>query len=169
MTSHQLTHLVIGQVVAPRGVLGELRVRVETDDPERFHRLPQVFLGESLARFDVRRARVHQGQVLLCLEGIGDRNTAERWRNAYVYVPMEAALPLVKGEYYHHQIVGLTVVSVEGRELGRVVEVLTTGANDVYLIEGNKGELLLPAIKDVILRVDLDEGKIVVRVPDGLR
>jgi len=169
LAATKVTHLVIGKVTAPRGVRGELKVAIETDDPQRFSLLREVYLGDALVRFEVKRARLHGGQALLQLCGIQDRTAAEEWRNAYVYVPVEDALPLGDGEYYYHQIEGLTVMSIEGEVLGQVTEVLPTGANDVYVVQGTEGELLLPALKSVIIRVDLDAGTMLVRVPDGLR
>lgn len=167
--SRRITHLVIGQIVAPRGLRGELKVRAETEDCERFLCLREVYLGDQLARFEVKRARLLRNQVLLQLSGIEDRDGAERWRGAYVRVPIKDALPLAEGEYYHHQIEGLVVITVEGETLGRVTRILTTGANDVYVVSGDNGELLLPAIRDVVARVDLDAGTLIVRVPEGLR
>lgn len=164
----QFTHLVIGRVVAPRGLRGELKIAIETDDPERFGLLGEVYLGDGLVRFEVKRARLHGGQALLQLGGIESRTAAEQWRNAYVYVPLEEALPLSEGEYYYHQIEGLTVITVGGEVLGRVTEVLPTGANEVYVVQGDEGEILLPALKDVIIRIDLDAGTMVVRLPNGL-
>ena len=147
---------------------GELKIAIETDDPQRFHLLREVYLGDGLVLFQVKRARLHGGQALLQLRGIEDRTAAEQWRNAYLYVPLEQALPLTEGEYYYHQIEGLTAVTVEGEVLGRVTEVLPTGANDVYVVRGDQGEILLPALNDVIIRIDLDAGIMVVRAPDGL-
>lgn len=166
----QVEYLVIGRVVAPRGLRGELRLDIETDDPERFDDLLEVYLGEKRTPFRVLRARLHQGQALLTLEGIADRDAAEAWRNALVYVAMADAIPLQEGEYYCHQIVGLLAVTPEGERLGRVTEVLSTGANDVYVVgTGGGQELLLPAIKEVIIHIDLDAGAMTVRVPNGLR
>jgi 16S rRNA processing protein RimM len=167
-TDAQVKHLIIGQVIAPRGVRGELRVEIKTDDPARFMGLSEVYLGDSLTHFVVERARLHQGHALLELQGLQDRNTAEQWRGALVRVEIQDALPLEKDEYYYHQIVGLTVSTVEGQTLGRVTEILPTGANDVYVVHGAQGEILLPAIKEVIVRVDLAAGSLVVRLPDGL-
>lgn len=160
--------LVIGRVAAPRGVRGELRVNIETDAPERFGDLERVLLGEDHVPFRVESAQVHRGQALLTLEGIEDRDAAEAWRGAYVYVLSDDALPLEEGEYYHHQIVGLEVVTEDDEALGRVTEILSTGANDVYVVQGRRGEVLLPALEGVILRVDLASGRMHVRVPEGL-
>lgn len=162
------SYLAIGKIVAPRGVRGELRVHVETEIPERFQVLEQVYVGPEHVCLAVRRARLFKGQALLQLEGIDDRDAAEAWRNAYVYVPMEEALPTGDDEYYHHEIMGLSVVTEDGKTLGRVAEILATGANDVYVIRGPRGEVLLPAIQDVILDIDLDGQTITVRVPPGI-
>ena len=164
-----VTHLVIGQVQSARGVGGELRVTILSDAPERFKRLDEVYLGDARKRFRVERGRVHQGKALLKLEGITNRNAAEAWCGAYVYVPIEDAVPLEEGEYYHYQIEGLTVATSEGEKLGRVTEILVTGANDVYVVQGEAGEILLPAIKDVILHIDLEASLMTVRVLEGLR
>ncbi len=161
--------LVIGRVLAPRGVRGELKVAIETDTPERFLRTARVFLGEEHRVYTVRAARLHQGNALLRLSGIETRNDAEVWRNAYVYVAVEDAVPLEEGEYYHYQIEGLAVHTREGENLGRVVTVLQTGANDVWVVRGRGGEVLIPALKDVVIDVDLDAGVITVDLPEGLR
>jgi 16S rRNA processing protein RimM len=161
-------YLVIGQIVAPRGLRGELKVRVETEDPGRFADLESVYLGPDRARYAVAGARVHNGFALLVLKGVADRDAADALRGLTVYVDQEQALPLGVDEYYQFQLEGLQVRTQDGLELGRLTEVLETGANDVYVVAGSAGELLLPAIKDVILTIDIAGGTITVRVPDGL-
>jgi len=169
LATSKVSHLVIGRVAAPRGVRGELRVEIQTDTPERFYGLREVFLGEQLMPFEVRRARLHEGQALLQLKGIDDRNAAEQWRGALIYVPMTEAIPLEENEYYYHQIEGLQVITVEGEVLGKVTEIIATGANDVYVVRGEGGEILLPAIEDVIVEVNLEEGILRVKLLEGLR
>jgi 16S rRNA processing protein RimM len=165
----QVTHLIIGQIVAPRGIRGELKVRIETQDPNRFFDLETVYLGEEMVPFGVQRARLFKKQALLQLDGIDDRNTAELWRGAFVYVDIEQAIVLEEGEYYTFEIEGLAVTTDEGEDLGEVTDVITTGANDVYVVRGPSGEILLPAIADVILDIDLENGHMLVHVPEGLR
>ncbi|MHB0857897.1 MAG: ribosome maturation factor RimM [Anaerolineae bacterium] len=164
-----LSYLVIGRVIGARGVQGELKIKLETDDPARFHALRQVLMGETHQPFQVQRARVHLGQGLLTLRDIDNRDAAEQWRGALVYVAIENAAALEEGEYFYHQLVGLAVVTVQGEELGTLTEILATGANDVYVVRGSGGELLLPAIKDVIQQIDLEQGRMLVRIPEGLR
>jgi 16S rRNA processing protein RimM len=85
-----------------------------------------------------------------------------------VQIPIEEAMPLGEDEYYVYQIVGLDVWTAEGEYLGRISEVLFTGANDVYVVQGEKGEILIPAIEDVVLEVDLDGGRLTVELMEGL-
>lgn len=162
-------YLAIGRIVAPRGLRGELKVRPETDDPSRFEALRVVYLGDDRAPFAVRGVRFFKEQVLLQLEGIDSPEQAEAWRDAYIWIPEEEALPLEAGQYYCYQIEGLTVMTVEGEALGRVAEVLSTGANDVYVIRNDREEILLPAIRDVIVKVDLANAQLIVKLLDGLR
>jgi 16S rRNA processing protein RimM len=106
--------------------------------------------------------------VVLKLAGVGDASAAAKLRNADLHVPIEEAVPLPDGQYYVHQIVGLEVWTDTGRLLGPVMEVLRTGSNDVYVVRSGKGELLLPAIDQVVKQVDLPERRIVVSLLPGL-
>ncbi len=163
------SYLVIGQVVGVRGLGGELKVRIETDDPERFLDLEWVYLGEELERRRVKSARLFKGSALVQLAGVTDRDAAEAYRGQYVRMAIEDVPPLAEGEYFFHQIEGLRVRTDTGEELGRVREILQTGANDVYVVMGPEGELLLPAIQEVILKVDLENGILTVHLLEGLR
>jgi 16S rRNA processing protein RimM len=151
-------------------VLGDVLVEVLTDFPERFDRLQVAYLGNELQadRWQVIATRWHQDQVLLRLQGCPDRTTAERLRGLLVQIPIEEAMPLPEGEYYAYQLIGLDVVTVEGEGLGKVSQVLFTGANEVYRVSGPRGEILLPAIADVIERIDLEAGQMQVRLVEGL-
>ncbi len=166
-------YLAVGQVVGVHGVRGELKVAILTEAPERFALLDRVYLGpqdEEPEPWNLERYRIHKGRLLLKLEGCDDRTFAESMRGYVVQVPMEEALPLDEGEYYEHQVLGLDVWTADGEHLGRVSEILFTGANDVYVI-ANQGQpdLLIPVIAEVIEQVDLDAGRLVVHLPEGLR
>lgn len=164
----ELTHLQIGEIVAPRGVHGEVKVNIDTDDPERFYALDKVYLGDTLTPFEVERARLFKGQALLQLKGIENRSQAEQLRNTPVYVSIEDALPLAKDQYYYHQIEGLPIFTTKGERLGYVAEIIRTGSNDVYVVRGGAKEILLPVIRGVIQKIDIQEGKIIVELPAGL-
>ena len=162
--------VAIGRIVQPHGVRGEVSVEVLTDFPERFDTIEVVYLGsasEAEAR-QVKTARWHQDRVLLSFEGCEDRTAAEGLRGLLVQIPIEEAMPLPEGEYYAYDLIGLDVVTVEGEALGRVDDILFTGANDVYVVVGPRGQILLPAIADVVERIDLSAGQVVVRLMDGL-
>lgn len=161
--------LVVGRIVAPRGVAGELKVGLDANDLERFTALRRVYLGEQRVPHAVRQARVHLGQGLLLLEQIDTREAAEEWRGALVYVAAEETLPLEQDEYRVDDIIGMRVVTVEGETLGAVADIIVTGANDVYVVRGEQGEILLPAIKQVILAVDPKAALMTVKLLEGLR
>ncbi len=153
--------LVIGRVAAPFGVNGALRVTPETDFPERFGALSQVCLelptGEERV-VAVRRAQVTPKGVTLSLVGCEDRETATSLRGALVKVKQSMAVPLPEGRYWVHDIVGLRVVTDKGEELGQVTEVIRAPGNDVYVTP----LAMVPAVREVVRRIDLDEGVMVI-------
>jgi 16S rRNA processing protein RimM len=165
-------NLTIGEIVAPFGLAGEVKVRLETDFPERFARLKQVCLRWPTGRatvLDVESTRLHKGQVLLKLRGITTIDAAETLRNALVQVREQEAVPLPANEFYIHDLIGCAVVTVEGRTLGQVTSVLRGGAaNDVLVIGEGKSEILLPMVRDVIRQVDIALRRILVSPSPGL-
>lgn len=174
MTFHQderdePRYLAVGRIIRPWGVRGELKVEILTEDPTRFQRLKVVYVGPQFVPYRLERARLHKGHLLLKLAGCDDRNAAEALRDLLVQVAMKDALPLEEGEYWVHQILGLEVWTTERERLGIVREVLETGANDVYVVQGRSGrQVLIPALKDVVLEIDLDAGQMLVKLPAGL-
>jgi len=167
-------YLAVGQIVGAHGVRGELKVEILTEDPQRFHRLGRVYIGregEEPVPWRLQGYRLHKGRALLTLAGCDDRTKAEALRGCFVQVPLSEALPLEEGEFYEHQVVGLEVWTASGELLGQVAEILYTGANDVLVVQrsGPDGrEILIPAIKEVVLGVDLDTGRLTVQLLDGL-
>lgn len=170
MRQPELRYLAIGRVIRAHGLRGELSVAVLTDFPERFETTEWVYLGNEFEAtpYRLQSFRWHQQNVLLTLEGVTDRTQAERLKGQLVQVPLEEAMPLPDGSYYLYQLIGLKVEDTSGQFLGTIKEVLETGANDVYVVEHEGQELLLPAIPDVIKRVDLPQGIIVVHLLEGL-
>ena len=162
-------YLAIGHVVRPFGLRGELRVQLLTEYPERLVRLRTVYLGPEVEPWTVEGVRLHQEAALFKLVGCDDRTSADTLRGALVQITLEDAVPLEEDEYYEHQIVGITVMEEDGTLLGKVTEIINTGANDVFVVVGPDGELLLPAIESVILEIDLDADRMVVHVLEGLR
>jgi 16S rRNA processing protein RimM len=161
--------LAVGRVLRPHGVRGELLLESLTDFPEHLAEVDTVYLGEPAAPHRLVRARVHRGQVILQLADCDDRDCAEAYRGQVVSIEAQAAAPLPPGRYYHHQLIGLSVVSDEGEPLGELAEIIETGANDVYVVVGPAGEVLLPAIDTVILDINLDARRITAHLIEGLR
>jgi 16S rRNA processing protein RimM len=161
--------LAIGRVTKPHGVHGEMRVELLTDHPERFEWLDVVYVGERDPRpIAVESVRYHQGGVLIKLAGYPDRTEAERLRGELLQVPESEAVPLEEGEYFLFQLEGLEVYTDQGLHLGRLNEVLETGANNVFVIEGGKRQYLVPDIPDVIRDIDFESGRLVIHPLPGL-
>ncbi len=166
--------LLLGRVLRPHGVRGEVRIEVLTAYPERIVPGRRVFVGPdpqdplSATAHTVTRSRTHQKLLILQFEGITDRTAAEALRGQFVMVTLENAVPLEEGEFYLFQLIGLAVYTDEGEHLGRITDVIETGANDVYVVHGPRGEVLLPAIDECILELDIEGGKVVVHLLEGL-
>ena len=164
-----IEYLAVGRVLRPHGVRGDMLLEALTEFPERLRAGEVVYLGDPPTRHTLSAARLHRKQLIVRLEGCADPDCANSFRGQLVQIRAEAAAPLPPGRYYHHQLIGLRAVSAEGEELGTLSSILETGANDVYVITGPKGELLLPAIRSVVLNIDIDAGTITVHLLEGLR
>jgi 16S rRNA processing protein RimM len=158
--------VAIGRVVGPWGLKGDLKVVSLTDFPERF--TPGRSLYVEGVPHTVERCRWHKGRAYVKLCGIDSATAAEALRQRLLEVPEAELKPLKQGEYYQFQIVGLRVRSSEGQTLGRVTEIVSTGSNDVFVVQGEGGELLIPAVDDVVKAIDLEEGWIEVELVEGL-
>jgi 16S rRNA processing protein RimM len=158
------TAVAIGRITSIHGIKGEVRVMPLTDFPERFNPGAQVWLDGKPLR--IRRSRGQAKELILALEGIEDRSAAEALRGKELMAPSPKALD--EGVFYQHDIIGLRAVTPQGEVLGRVSDVISTGSNDVYVVTGGRGELLLPALEGVVHEIDLEGRRIVVEVIEGL-
>lgn len=170
----QPEYLLVGEILRPHGVQGELRVRLLTEYPERIPQVPSLFLGagvdaRSTLEVHVVSMRMHQGFALIKFREYADRTQAERLRGQYIMVRLADAVPLDEGEFYLYQVIGLAVRTEDGQDLGTVAEVLETGANDVYIVHGDRyGEVLIPVTTDTIIQTDIPGRLLTVRLPAGL-
>lgn len=158
--------MIVGRVLGSHGVQGFVRVEPLTDDPGRFASLKQVIVEGR--QYAVSAARVSPGRILVKLEGIDTPEAARALRNEYLRVPFAAAAPLPEGAYYHFQLVGLRVETTGGEPLGVLAEVLALPANDVYVVRGDRGELLIPAVRDIVTEIDLEARRMVIDPLPGL-
>ena len=167
------TRFQVGVITSPHGVNGEVNVFPTTDDPKRFRRLKEVILvsGKEEKAVEIESVKFFKQMVILKLKGFDDRDAVEKLRQCSLFVTRDKAVRLQKDEYFIADLMGLRVLDgdKENREIGMLEDVMTTGANDVYVIRLNGGgELLLPAIKQCVLEVNVEEGFIRVHVMDGL-
>lgn len=156
--------LMIGIIGAPHGVRGAMRLRIVSDFPERLASLTHVYLGEESQRRRLRSLRGASPAAIFQVAGITSRDDAGLYRGMPVYIDIRDAKPLDEGEYYWHQLIDLTVVTPEGDVLGTLTSILQTGANDVYVVTRVDGsEVLLPALHDVILEIDVPNKRMVAK------
>lgn len=161
--------LVVGQVVRPHGVRGDLLVLPSSETFRSIRPEGELYLGGDAAPRVVDSLRPHQGRYIVHLQGCDDRSAAEGFRGLEVRIALEGTQPLPEGTYYRWQILELQVEDQAGVLLGTVSEIIETGANDVYVIRRtDRRDLLLPAIESVILKVDLEGRRLIVSVPEGL-
>ena len=164
-----IKYLRIGKIVNTQGLKGELRIIPLTDDINRFNNLKYVLIDdEKLIRADIEYAKQHKNFVLLKFKGIDDINDAEKYKNYYILVERENAIKLPEGSYFIGDIIGLDVYETNDNYLGKLTDIITTGSNDVYVVKNGDSEVLIPALKTVVKKMGIDDGKMVVELPEGL-
>ena len=163
--------LQVGIITSTHGVRGEVKVYPTTDDPRRFRRLREVVLdtGREKLNLEIEGVKFFKQFVILKFKGLDNINDIEKYRQKSLYVTRKNAVRLQRDEYFIADLIGLKVQDEDGAELGTVKDVIETGANDVYEVEMADGRsLLLPAIKQCILNVDVENGTMQVHVLEGL-
>ena len=163
--------LQVGIITSTHGVRGEVKVYPTTDDPRRFRRLKEVVLdtGREKLNLEIEGVKFFKQFVILKFKGLDNINDIEKDRQKSLYVTRKNAVRLQRDEYFIADLIGLKVQDEDGTELGTVKDVIETGANDVYEVEMADGRsLLLPAIKQCILNVDVENGMMQVHVLEGL-
>ena len=161
--------LVIGKIRRPHGVDGAVLVEVYTDFPERLQPKAIIYAGEAHIPLTIRRQRIHNDGILLAFDGFTTPEQVGRFRNQNLYIVVADTMELPEGEFYYYELLGLSVIDETGAFLGKVSEIMQTGANDVYVVTNEAGhEILLPAIAEVILDVDLASKIMQVHLLPGL-
>ncbi len=164
-------YLRVGVFASTHGIRGEIKVFPTTEDVNRFRKLKKLVMetrkGERIP-LEIEGVKFFKGMAILKFKGMDDINQIEQYRGSDLLVAREDAIPLEEGEFYVADLLGLPVLDEEGRELGRLKEVLQTGANDVYVVDNGQRELLLPAIAECILDIRPEEGFLRVHLMEGL-
>lgn len=171
--------LKIGVITSTHGVRGEVKVFPTTDDAKRFKQLKQVLLytGKEYLPLEPEGVKFFKNMVILKFKGLNRIEDVEKYRQKELFVERKDAVKLKKDEYFVADLIGMQVLDEGGVQLGILKDVITTGANDVYAVEMTEGnalgamagkEVLLPAIKQCILQIDVESGKMVVHIMEGL-
>jgi len=163
----------IGVITRPHGVLGEMKVYPVTDDIKRFKGMKEILMGPpegrkgGLSTEKIEGVRFQKNMVLLKLSGIDSPEDARKLSQYQLYVKREDAIPLYENEYFVKDLIGLDVISDKGEKLGVLSDVINTAANDVYVVKGER-EILIPAVKEYVLSIDLSKGEMTVLFVEGM-
>ena len=163
--------LKVGVITTTHGVRGEVKVSPTTDEPERFLELDYVLLdtGRELRKLEIKNVKFFKNLVILKFKGVDNINDIEKYKGRDLWIPREEGQELEEDEYYIADLLGMSVVLEDGQEFGTLKDVMETGANDVYIIDSAEhGEVLLPAIKECILDVDLEKNVMTIHLMKGL-
>lgn len=163
--------LKVGVITSTHGIQGEVKVLPTTDDPGRFKLLEHVIvdMGKSTTQLEIERVKFFKKFVILKFKGIDHINDVERYRRRNLLVERENAVPLGEGEYFIADMLGMDVQTEDGVPFGRLKDVIETGANDVYVIASPvHGQVLVPAIRECIRDIDVDQGMMTIHLMEGL-
>ena len=166
-----MEYIEIGQIVNTNGLKGVVKVNPFTDDISKFEELKYVYiqLKNELKKVKIEQVRYNKNQVLLKLEGIDSIEEAEKYRNFYLKTEKESQEDLGEDTYYIVDLIGLDVYTAKNEYLGKIEDVFPTGSNDVYVIKREENtDLLIPAIKDVVKKVDIKNKKMIINLIPGL-
>ena len=163
--------LQVGVITQPHGVRGEVKVFPTTDDPVRFKKLKKVILdtGKEKLDLEVEHVKFFKQFVIVKFKEFDNINDIERYKRCPLLVTRKNAVPLEEDEYFVADMIGMKVITEDGTEFGTLSDVMETGANDVYVIDSKEhGEVLMPAIKECVLNVDMESWIITVHLMNGL-
>lgn len=169
-----MDYFSVGRIVNTFGIKGELKVYPYVDDINEFDDFERVYLkrgsrNTDLKEYKVSGVRYHKGMALLKLSGIPDMTEAEKLKGCEVMISRDMAKPCEEDEYFIKDLYGMEVMTEEGEALGELEDILFTGANDVYVVKTEDNDILIPAIKQCILKIDVENKKMTVRLLEGLR
>jgi len=162
---------IVGRVLKPKGLKGILKVEIITSFPEHFQELAEISVKNGLEwqAYSIETVQFRDRFAFIKLNGIDSVEQAEMLRNQFLYISEADLMPLNDGEYYIHDLIGLSVFDEQGNELGEIVDVESYLSNDVYILKDTAGrQHLLPAVKDVVLDVNVKQNKMTIRVMEGL-
>ena len=163
--------ILIGRVSKPHGIKGGIRAISYADSPDIYREIPCIYLKKkdnTTRSLKISSVSTVKGAVILNFEEIKDRNSLEEILGCELYIERSFLPPPSEDEYYHIDLIGLDVITTKGQGLGKICEVMQTGGNDVFVVKSGKEEHLVAAIKDVIVEVDIDGGKVIIEEMKGM-
>ena len=166
MKSPELEFIIVGKILTPRGISGKLDVQVETDFPQRFAPNSEIYINRQPMTID--SSEWHRGKLVIKLNAIDNIDEAQKLRGQFVEIHTSQLYPLAEEQYYRHQIIGLEVQTIQGEILGTIKEVLPGSSNDNYIVADPRGDILIPAIENVVKSIDINKGLMIIEPIDGL-
>jgi 16S rRNA processing protein RimM len=163
-----MKEICIGTILRPHGIKGEIVIRFNREDPERLLDVPYLMIEGETDVFDIESLRSHKKNHILKLAGINHISQVEGWRGMEVLVDHWPEDLLDEDEYYVEDLIGMNVVDDRGREIGRIASVLETAANEIYVIQGPYGEVMIPAVGEFILEISLESRRVLVHLLEGM-
>lgn len=166
-----ITELQVGVITQTHGIKGEVKVFPTTDDASRFKKLKAVIMdtGRERLHMEVEGVKFFKQYAIVKFKGYDSINDVEKYKGSKLYVTRDKAVRLKKDEYFIADLIGMQVITEDGEPFGVLKDVMATGANDVYVVErGDSSEVLLPAIRECVLKIDMEQGLITVHIMDGL-
>lgn len=166
-----ITELQVGVITQTHGIRGEVKVFPTTDDASRFKKLKEVIMdtGRERLHMEVEGVKFFKQYAIVKFKGYDSINDVEKYKGSKLYVTRDKAVRLKKDEYFIADLIGMQVITEDGEPFGVLKDVMATGANDVYVVErGDSSEVLLPAIRECVLKIDMEQGLITVHIMDGL-
>lgn len=166
-----ITELQVGVITQTHGIKGEVKVFPTTDDASRFKKLKEVIMdtGRERLHMEVEGVKFFKQYAIVKFKGYDSINDVEKYKGSKLYVTRDKAVRLKKDEYFIADLIGMQVITEDGEPFGVLKDVMATGANDVYVVEReDSSEVLLPAIRECVLKIDMEQGLITVHIMDGL-
>lgn len=163
-----VNYIQIGKIVNTQGIRGEIKIIPLTDDPKRYEDLTKVYVEGEVGEFEIERVWYKKNFVILKFKNYNNINEVLNFKNRFILIHEEDAVQLPEDTYFIHQIIGLKVYHFNGNEIGEIIDVIQPGGNDVYVVKNSKKDILIPAIKEVVKEINIDEGKVIIDPIEGM-
>lgn len=170
MKEENAEFISVGRIIGIQGNRGEVKVEILTDFPERFKKLKKVYLEnkKNIFELNIENFYYNKNFIIMKFEGIENIKSAKKLLNNYIKIKKKDLVELKEEEYYYFQIIGMDVETLEGKRIGKIKEIIKTGSNDVYVVSNDEKEILIPATKEVVKKIDLKNKIITISLVKGL-